>query len=159
MMGVSEFNSACFYRYANIDLAQLEENLQGDAELARRTVEAFLRVSFEAIPTGKQNSMAAQNPPSLVFAVVRKSGFWSLANAFVRPVSTASQENLVVKSIEALRDHWNRLIKVYGDDGIKLKTCITIEDIDLKDLNPSDNLNGLVQQVLTAISRNGEAKS
>ncbi len=42
MIGTVEFNSACFYRYANIDLAQLQKNLQCDAELATTTVEAFL---------------------------------------------------------------------------------------------------------------------
>ena len=69
MMGTVEFNSACFYRYANIDFFQLNQNLGNDVVLARKAVEAFLRASVAAIPTGKQNSMAAQNPPSLVFAV------------------------------------------------------------------------------------------
>jgi CRISPR system Cascade subunit CasC len=78
MMGTVEFNSACFYRYANIDFGQLTRNLGKDVELARKAVEAFLRAAVAAIPTGKQNSMAAQNPPSLVFAVVRDKGLWSL---------------------------------------------------------------------------------
>src|SRR5918912_1293514 len=52
MIGTVEFNSSCFYRYANVDLGQLERNLQNDQELARRTVEAFLRAAVEAIPTG-----------------------------------------------------------------------------------------------------------
>jgi CRISPR system Cascade subunit CasC len=87
MMGTVEFNSACFYRYANIDLKQLTGNLAGDSELAQKAVEAFLRAAVATIPTGKQNSMAAQNPPSLVFAVVRDKGLWSLANAFVKTPS------------------------------------------------------------------------
>ena len=88
MMGTVEFNSSCFYRYANIDVTQLQKNLDGDGELVVKTVEAFLRAAVVAIPTGKQNSMAAQNPPSFVLAVVRNSGLWSLANAFVRPVAS-----------------------------------------------------------------------
>src|SRR5690606_7995995 len=56
MLGTVEFNSACFYRYANVDLCQLKENLGGDEQLARKTVEAFLRAAYHAIPTGKQNT-------------------------------------------------------------------------------------------------------
>ena len=42
MMGVTGFNSACFYRYACIDFGQLVANLNGDVTMAARTVEAFL---------------------------------------------------------------------------------------------------------------------
>jgi CRISPR system Cascade subunit CasC len=38
MMGTIEFNSACFYRYANVDAAQLTENLGGDTDLARQSL-------------------------------------------------------------------------------------------------------------------------
>ena len=51
MLGTVEFNSACFYRYANVDLAQLADNLEGDDTLARQTLEAFIRASVAAIPT------------------------------------------------------------------------------------------------------------
>ncbi|MBI4504636.1 MAG: type I-E CRISPR-associated protein Cas7/Cse4/CasC, partial [Chloroflexi bacterium] len=56
MLGTVEFNSACFYRYANVDLAELARNLGGDEELARATLEAYLRAAVSAVPTGKQNS-------------------------------------------------------------------------------------------------------
>ena len=70
MMGTTTFNASCFYRYAALDTRLLQSNLGGDEQLTRDTVEAFLNASIQAIPTGKQNSMAAHNPPSLVFAVV-----------------------------------------------------------------------------------------
>ena len=60
MIGTVEFNSSCFYRYANIDVGQLTCNLKGDQELTYRTIEAFLRASVAAIPTGKQNSRARE---------------------------------------------------------------------------------------------------
>lgn len=66
MIGTVEFNSACFYRYANVNAKLLLDNLGGDEKLGRKTIEAFIRSSVAAIPTGKQNSMAAQNPPSFV---------------------------------------------------------------------------------------------
>ncbi|MBK5290351.1 MAG: type I-E CRISPR-associated protein Cas7/Cse4/CasC [Acidobacteriia bacterium] len=113
MMGTVEYNAACFYRYANIDLGQLRDNL-GTAALAREAVEAFLTASIEAVPSGKQNSMAAQNPPSLVLVVLRKSGLWSLANAFLKPVRAAVGGDLMTASMAALGDYWGKLTAMYG---------------------------------------------
>ena len=117
MIGTVEFNSACYYRYANIDLRQLTKNLGGDAELASATVRAFLMASRDAIPTGKQNSFAARNAPSLVFTVVRPSGAWSLANAFVKPVRPGREHGLIDASISALDKHWGELAAMYGMPG------------------------------------------
>ncbi len=118
MIGTVEFNSACFYRYANVDLAQLAYNLKSDTDLAGRTLEAFMRASIEAVPSGKQNSMAAQNPPSFVMAVVRSAGLWSLANAFLNPVVPDENEDLVRKSIGRIDDHWGALTRMYGTSSI-----------------------------------------
>jgi CRISPR system Cascade subunit CasC len=114
MIGTVEFNSACFYRYANVDLVQLADNLKGDRELAGRTLEAFIHASIEAVPSGKQNSMAAQNPPSFVMAVVRRAGLWSLANAFLTPVSPHGTEDLVRQSIGRIDHEWGALTRMYG---------------------------------------------
>jgi CRISPR system Cascade subunit CasC len=119
MMGTVEFNSACFYRYANVDVEQLSRNLAGDRELTEAAVHAFIRASIEAIPTGKQNSMAAHNPPSLVFAVVRRTGLQNLANAFARPVYPRGQDDLIGASIIALDSFWHRLSAMYGVDGVE----------------------------------------
>jgi CRISPR system Cascade subunit CasC len=115
MMGTVEYNAACFYRYANIDLGQLRKNLDGNPALASEAVEAFLKASIEAVPTGKQNSMAAQNPPSLVFVVLRDSGLWSLANAFLKPVRATRGDDLMAASIAALGDYWDKLTAMYGE--------------------------------------------
>lgn len=127
MMGTVEFNSACFYRYANLDFAQLNKNLGGDQELARKAVAAFLTAAVKAIPTGKQNSMAAHNPPSLIFAVVREHGLWSLANAFVEPVRPGQDGHLLQKSITALEDYWDRLAAAYGEEGIKAQPALAVD--------------------------------
>jgi CRISPR system Cascade subunit CasC len=117
MLGTVEFNAACFYRYANVDTTQLLENLRGDAQTAHSTLNAFLRASVDAIPTGKQNSMAAHNMPSLVMTVVRERGQWNLANAFVKPVQPQRDTDLVQGSITALDAYWGKLIDMYGQDG------------------------------------------
>jgi CRISPR system Cascade subunit CasC len=133
MMGTVQFNSACFYRYANIDLNQLATNLADKAK-AMEAATAFVAASVQAIPTGKQNSMAAHNPPSLVLAVLRDRGAWNLANAFVRPVRPDGGD-LVVNSIQALDAYWAQLCRMYGREGVKSAVACQIDEaVTLKSL-------------------------
>jgi CRISPR system Cascade subunit CasC len=131
MMGFTGFDSACFYRYARIDWKQLVDNLNGDADLARRTVEGFLRAAVAAVPSGKQNTFAANNPPGFLLAVVRQDGMgWSLANAFERPVYARGDSGLVAPSVEALGAYWGRLCQIYGT-GTLVRTAALALDPDL----------------------------
>lgn len=135
-MGFTGFNSACFYRYIRLDWEQLVKNLGGDIDLARRSVEGFLRALVEAVPSGKQNSFAAHNPPSFLLATVRNGGFaWSLANAFERPVRPARGGGLVAPSVEALDTYWARLKDTYRDDSIQTLTALALDpDLPLANL-------------------------
>ena len=160
MLGTIEFNSACFYRYSNVDLAQLRRNLQDDEGLARETLKAFLWSSILAIPTGKQNSMAAHNPPSLILAVARESGPWNLANAFVQPVRPQQRRtdepgaDLVAESVTALDTYWGKLTAMYGTRGILGSWLCTTEPERLSTLRGADvqTVDALVAQVLGAAS-------
>jgi len=151
MLGTVEFNSACFYRYSNIDVDQLVDNLGGDVDLARATVEAFLWASIHAIPTGKQNSMAAQNPPSFVMAVVRDRGLWSLANAFVNPVAPAHDGDLIERSVDALEAYWSNLVRVYGGE-LRGTWCVNVNPRELGPLEELrvETFEELVDAVVTA---------
>lgn len=103
MMGTVEFNSACFYRYANVDFSKLVENLQDDEELAVIALKAFLEAFIVAIPTGKQNSFGAHNPPEFVAVTVCQEGApHNLANAFEIAIRAKSGESLTRKSAEEL---------------------------------------------------------
>jgi CRISPR system Cascade subunit CasC len=156
MMGFTGYDSACFYRYARVDWNQLLQNLSDDADLARRTVEGFLRASVAAVPSGKQNSFAANNPPSLLLAVVRQDGMgWSLANAFERPVSARGNDGLVAPSVAALDAYWGRLCQVYGT-GTLVRTAALALDPDLpldalKDVQV-ENLEAWISAVTGALS-------
>jgi CRISPR system Cascade subunit CasC len=149
MLGTVEFNSACYYRYANLDAEQLRTNLGGDEDLANKTIEAFIRAAVTAIPTGKQNSMAAQNPPSFVMAVVREAGLWSLANAFVSPVRPKDGD-LIENSIKALDAYWGDLAGMYGDDQIKGQWVASLAPNGLANLKEAKvkNLTELVNGVM-----------
>lgn len=155
MMGVVGFNSACYYRYAVVDRDQLARNLarktdrkdgkwekeleDKDYDEADKVIEAFLEAMVYAIPTGKQNSFAAQNLPSFGLFVRRQGGCpISLANAFAKPVrTTKDDDDLVGRSVEALTKHWDSLTKVYGEQGVKVKSLFHIDQ--------ESRLNGLME--------------
>lgn len=119
MMGTVQFNSSCFYRYSVLDVADLKRNLGADPDLVRKTVAAYVRAAVQAIPSGKQNSMAAHNPPSFVLAVVRPKGTpVSLANAFTNPVRPSGDTDLIDGSVSALQKYLQSMAAMYGCAGI-----------------------------------------
>lgn len=121
MMDIAGFNCACFYRYARLDWEQLKKNLEGDTDLARRTVEAFLRASEAATPTGKKNSHDNNSRPVFMMTVARetRSPGWSLVNAFEKPVQAWGGSGLVEPSVLALDQYWNDLCQFYDKQTVK----------------------------------------
>jgi CRISPR system Cascade subunit CasC len=116
MMGITGFNAATFYRYAAIDWGQLMDNLDGKADLAKKTVCGFLSAMAKAVPTGKQNAFAAQTPPSMILVVVREDEqAWSLVNAFEKPITTKGNNSILHQSVAVLDNHWHELDQIYGD--------------------------------------------
>jgi CRISPR system Cascade subunit CasC len=168
MMGVVGFNSACYYRYALVDRDQLARNLARKTECkngnwtqkleakdyqeADNVIKAFLEAIIYAIPTGKQNSFAAQNLPSFGLFVRREGGVpISLANAFSKPVHpNKDDDDLVGLSVDALTKHWDKISKVYGEQGVKATACFhTGQEDRLNKLKKSDK--GSVEEAINAI--------
>ena len=114
MIGQIEFNSATFYRYAVVDVAKLMGNL-GDRDLALAGSRAFTQAMARAIPTGKQNTFAAHNPPSFVGVVLRHSSPFNLSNAFEKPVWPKADRELTALSVEKLAEHDGKVSALYGD--------------------------------------------
>ena len=115
MIGQVEFNSATFYRYAVVDARKLLSNLQGDAELNLSALEAFTQAIARAIPTGKQNSFAAHNPPSFIGVCLRHGSPLNLANAFEKPVTARLDSSLTERSVKELADYETKLAPIYAD--------------------------------------------
>lgn len=116
-MGTTEFNSACFYRYIAVDLGTLRQNLQDDHELLKKGVRAFSEAAVRALPSGKQNSFAAHNPPSFVAIRYRKNASpVNLANAFEKPV-WSPKDALSTASIAALDAKWAKLDEFFQQSG------------------------------------------
>lgn len=129
MVGFTSFNSACYYRYMRIDWRQLMENLK-DVELAKRTVEGFLRSAMTAIPTGKQNAFSAQNSTNLALALARNDGkSWNLVNAFETPVRPAreAETGYIDPSIRALDAYWYDLASFYDDSRLEAAAVYVME--------------------------------
>jgi CRISPR system Cascade subunit CasC len=164
-LGTVEFNSACFYRYANVNVEKLKENLQGDEDLTRATIEAFIRAAVEAIPTGKQNSFATHEKPSFVLAVVGDAGKCSLANAFEKAVKAEewdeetkrTRDGLVGNSIERLADHYGKVTKVFGDNA-KSKVFVKTNNAETNGLGmQAETFSELIDKTVGAIFGEKEA--
>lgn len=113
MIGTVEFNSSCYYRYSVVDMGQLLENL-GDADLTRDALAAYIEAVVEAIPTGKQNSFAAHNPPTTILVLVRKNQPpRNLANAFEKAV-TMNGSGVLKESARRLGEYWNKVDAAFG---------------------------------------------
>jgi len=131
MMGTVEYNSSCFYRYSLVDFNQLLKNLDGDKDLSKKALEAFVKASVAAIPSGKQTSMAAHNPPSLILLIIRENGQpISLANAFIKPVNVFGNEekDIVAESASLLDKYFAQLIGVYGAKGLSFIGLCSVGD-------------------------------
>lgn len=83
-LGTIEFNSSTLYRYANVNVLELEKNLKMDtAEAVRGFVSSFIK----SMPTGKQNTFANRTVPDFVYITIRKDQPINFVGAFEKPVS------------------------------------------------------------------------
>ena len=157
MIGTVDFNAACYYRYANLDLGQLRRNLFGknaksediDEDLLGRATSAWLNAFIRAVPSGKQNSMAAHTMPDTLLAVVRDSGSWNLANAFLDPVPG---KDVMGTSTDRMWKHFRQLRGFYGEEEIRAVAMASLSE-DLKKLGvpqeeQTDNLQKFTSKVL-----------
>lgn len=113
MIGVIEFNSSTLYRYATINLDQLQENI-GDTDVARRAVEAFVRSFSVSMPSGKQNTFANGTLPDAVLVQVRDRRPVNLVGAFEAPIRLDGKAALSVLSAQALAKEAREVDTAYG---------------------------------------------
>lgn len=112
-LDTQEFSSGVFYRYASLNISQLQENL-GNAprEKVLEIASHVLHMLATEVPSAKQQSFAAHNLADL--AMVSFSDIpVSLANAFENPVK-ASGEGFLKPSIEAFHKYWENIHNGYG---------------------------------------------
>lgn len=147
-LDTQQFSSGVFYRYASLNLKQLQVNLgllpdmksaetadsRKDAlEIARRVFHMLATV----VPSAKQQSFAAHNLAD--FAVVSFADQpISLANAFEEPIRRDRNGGFLKTSVAALADYWTRINTAYGLD----------ENARAFSVQPGVELNGPASAVL-----------
>lgn len=118
MLGDVEFNSACFYKYFSLNVDGLLENLDASKEVTQTVIPAFLEAALVTTPSGKQNTFAAHNLPSVVLVEARPHPQpISYANAFEKPIRGGS-DGLVSNSVKALVSHVEKVNRTYEPETI-----------------------------------------
>lgn len=87
MIGTVEFNASTLYRYAVVNVDQLQRNL-GNEDATRLALAEFTRSFVASMPSGKQNTFANGTRPEVVMVTVGKGQPTNLVGAFedaVRP--------------------------------------------------------------------------
>lgn len=118
-LDTQQFSAGVFYRYASLNLKQLQVNLglisdmtsaetpesrQRALEIAKHVCHLFSTV----VPSAKQQSFAAYNLAD--FALVSFSDIpISLVNAFEKPIKPKRDEGYLEPSIKALATYWKTL--------------------------------------------------
>lgn len=130
-LDTQEFSSGVFYRYASLNIAQLQKNL-GDAsrEKALEIAAHVLHMLATEVPSAKQQSFAAHNLADL--ALVSFSDLpISLANAFEAPVKADPKGGFRAPSAKELNHYWDKVHRGYGLD----EHCaeFTLEAVELPD--------------------------
>jgi CRISPR system Cascade subunit CasC len=123
-MGETGYNSSTYYRFANLNLKQLEKNL-GTSDQVSVVAKAFAEAFIKAIPTGHQNSFAAHSLPALVMLIVRTGQPVSLVDAFEHPIRPGNKLSLLANAVQALDEHWADITTMYGNKAIKYQGVVT----------------------------------
>lgn len=123
-LDTQQFSSGVFYRYASLNLKQLQVNLGLLADMkseetaeSRAAALGIARHVFHmlatVVPSAKQQSFAAHNLAD--FAIVSFADQpISLANAFEAPVARDRSGGFLKPSVVALSEYWLRINEAYG---------------------------------------------
>lgn len=143
-LDTQEFSSGVFYRYAGLNIAQLQENL-GGAE-RKRVLEIaghVLHMLATEVPSAKQQSFAAFNVADLALVSLSDQPI-SLANAFEAGVYSHSK-GYIRSSIQSLHEYWEKIHRGYGIDETCAEFLTLPEDVKKmpEGIYKFDSLDGL----------------
>lgn len=111
-LDTQEFSSGVFYRYASLNIAQLQKNLgNASREKALDIAADILHLIATVVPSAKQQSFAAHNLADLALVSFSDMPI-SLANAFEEPVKAGP--GFIKPSVKALHDYWLNVHTGYG---------------------------------------------
>jgi CRISPR system Cascade subunit CasC len=125
-LNTQEFSSGVFYRYASINLKQLQMNLglipaihaEETNESRKKALDIAAHIAHmlaTEVPSAKQQSFAAHNLADLMMISLSNLPI-SMANAFEEPISAGKNGGFIFPSINALHDYWQSIYKGYKLD-------------------------------------------
>ena len=146
-LGTVEYNSATLYRYATVNVMELERHLGAKkaAEVVRSFGEAFIR----SMPTGKQNTFANRTLPDAVYVTIREDQPVNLCGAFERAVRK-SLEGYAEPSKSALQAYAQQLYQSFAEAPAESFTVGT----GLEALAPAQPLNTMLDALEEAVKEN-----
>jgi len=123
-LDTQEFSSGVFYRYASLNLKQLQVNLgllpdMKAAETAESRAKALdiaahvLHLLATEVPSAKQQSFAAHNLADLALVSFSAQPV-SLANAFEKPIQADHKGGFREPSSKELNSYWDKIHRGYG---------------------------------------------
>ena len=166
MIGDIEFNSACYYKYFNVHVEGLVDNLTGKAfrrevsaqdekearETATKAIRALIEAACSVSPSGKQNSFAAHQLPSLVWVELRDNNLpVSYANAFSFPVNPKVKDGLETESAKKLKEECESLTEMYTLKANKRLLLSKNKDIEILGVSSEKSLESLLKQLEAAV--------
>lgn len=144
MLGNAQFNSATYYRYANVDINKLMHNLDKKEE-ALNGLRLFIKDFIKTMPTGKQNSYANKTDPQYVMITLRPDSPVNLVLAFEEPVTATA--GYMKPSIERLENEYQKSQKLH-DPIIENYIFTTVgSNLDTQ----TDTLTDLLNQTISKI--------
>lgn len=112
-LDTTEFSAGVFYRYASLNIRQLQENLGDvDRQQALEVAAHVLHMLATVVPTAKQNTFAAFNLADFAFVSFSDQPI-SLANAFEVPVKLKG-EGFLTPSINAFAEYQQSVYQAFG---------------------------------------------
>ncbi len=141
-MGMSEYNSATYYRYVCLDIEQLKDSFGDDEEQIKTAVSSFIKALFIAVPSAKQNTMTAMCPWNYAKILVREGQPIQLS--FEKPVVKDLNGGFLSDSIKTLNKSINQFENNFGSLYRK-KAEITFSQEN------NDSIDNIIERVLDAL--------
>lgn len=150
MIGTIEFNSATLYRYANVGVERLLENLEGDVDATLVALQAFIRSFVFSMPSGHQNSFGHRTAPQLVTLVVRQGQPINLVTAFEEAVRSRSESGFASSSIAKLGDELRDMSEKWGLVPVSVQSTYAGSS-EHSDLGPSKPFDVSLDETVIAV--------
>ncbi len=144
-LGTVEYNSSTLYRYATVNVMELEKQL--GREKAAETVKGFADAFICSMPTGKQNSFANRTLPDAVYVTIRKDQPINLCGAFEKAV-LKSAEGYAEASKKALINYAGQVYETFADAPAKSFAVGT----GMSDLGESVKLKTLLSELKKSVT-------